>query len=283
MKVHHLNCATLCPLGGRLVNGDGGVFERGTMICHCLLIETPDGLVLVDSGFGLDDVRNPGKRLGRELLPLLGPRFDEEETAIRQVEKLGFKADDVRNVVVTHLDLDHAGGIPDFPKARIHTFAKEHQAAMARATFFETRRYRPMHWAHDPTWVLHRVSGERWFHFEAVHALGGKSSADVLLVPLVGHTRGHCGVAVRTHDGWMLHCGDAYFYYGEMDPVSPRCTPLLDGFQKIIAVDGSERLRNQERLRALVRDHGSEVQVFCAHDPKELERMRQAKGRAKAA
>jgi glyoxylase-like metal-dependent hydrolase (beta-lactamase superfamily II) len=214
---------------------------------------------------------------------LIGPRLEPQETAIQQIEKLGYSAGDVRHVVLTHLDLDHAGGLPDFPKAKVHVFEKEHRAAMSRPTFFETRRYRPAHWAHDPTWVLHRVSGERWFHFEAVHALGGKSSADVLLVPLVGHTRGHCGVALRTHEGWMLHCGDAYFFGGEMDPHAPRCTPGLSFFQRTIAVDDGERLRNQERLRALVRDHGSEVKVFCAHDPLELERMRQGKARAKAA
>ncbi len=29
------------------------------------------------------------------------------------------------------------------------------------------------------------------------------------LVPLFGHTRGHCGVAVRTEQGWLFHAGDA--------------------------------------------------------------------------
>jgi glyoxylase-like metal-dependent hydrolase (beta-lactamase superfamily II) len=29
------------------------------------------------------------------------------------------------------------------------------------------------------------------------------------LVPLFGHTRGHCGVAVRTASGWLFHVGDA--------------------------------------------------------------------------
>jgi len=42
-----------------------------------------------------------------------------------------------------------------------------------------------------------------------VRALPGARD-DVLLIPLPGHSRGHCGVAVKTGEGWLLHCGDAY-------------------------------------------------------------------------
>ena len=270
MKVHHLNCGTMCPLGGRLVNGAGGVFERATMVCHCLLIETADGLVLVDSGLGTADVREPTRRLGREFSAMMGARLDLEETALRQVERLGFGADDVRHVVLTHLDLDHAGGISDFPAAKVHVLDREHDAALHKRTFLESRRYRSAQWAHDPTWVIHAVAGERWHEFDAVHALSGASSGEVLLVPLFGHSRGHCAVAVRSDDGWLLHCGDAYFHTDEMHPDAPHCTPALAAFQRIVAVDDAARVRNQGRLRALKREHGAELQLFCAHDPSEL-------------
>jgi hypothetical protein len=29
------------------------------------------------------------------------------------------------------------------------------------------------------------------------------------LIPLFGHARGHCGVAVQTESGWLFHVGDA--------------------------------------------------------------------------
>ena len=47
--------------------------------------------------------------------------------------------------------------------------------------------------AHGPLWTEHGAGGEAWFGFTAVRAVGD----DVLLVPLRGHTRGHCAVAVR--------------------------------------------------------------------------------------
>ena len=34
------------------------------------------------------------------------------------------------------------------------------------------------------------------------------------MVPLVGHTPGHTGVAVETAKGWLLHCGDALPFGG---------------------------------------------------------------------
>jgi hypothetical protein len=41
----------------------------------------------------------------------------------------------------------------------------------------------------------------------------------------------------------------------------------------MIAVDDAARRSNQDRLRALARDHAGEVAVFCAHDPVEFQRL----------
>jgi hypothetical protein len=47
MRIHHLNCISSCPLGGRLMDGRArSVLERGKLCCHCLLAESSDGLVL---------------------------------------------------------------------------------------------------------------------------------------------------------------------------------------------------------------------------------------------
>jgi glyoxylase-like metal-dependent hydrolase (beta-lactamase superfamily II) len=275
MKVHHLNCATMCPLGRRLINGDGGLLAAGWMVCHCLLVETAGGLVLVDGGLGLEDVREPRRRLSGWFLALVRPRLDLEETALRQVQRLGFKAEDVRHIVPTHLDLDHVGALSDFPKARVHVLEAEYGAAMARATLKERNRYRPQQWAHGPLWARHRIEGESWFGFEAVRQAQGLPP-EILIVPLPGHTRGHAAIAVQVRDRWLLHAGDAYFFHGEMDPQRPWCTPGLKLFQRVVQMDGPARLRNAERLRRLAAERSGEVQVFCAHDPVELDRLAKA-------
>ena len=57
--IHHLNCGTMCPRGARLLAGEGGWLASATTVCHCLLVEGAEGLVLVDTGFGIADTRNP--------------------------------------------------------------------------------------------------------------------------------------------------------------------------------------------------------------------------------
>lgn len=275
MRVHHLNCGTMCPPFARLVNGSGGLLERARMVCHCLLVEGADGLVLVDTGLGTADVADPRRRLGAGFASMMGAPFSRAETALAQVEALGFGREDVRHILPTHLDLDHAGGLSDFPGATVHLLTREHDAAYARRTWRERERYRPMQLAHHPRWRLletrdHGGAGEPWFGFESVRALGGTKD-EVLIVPLVGHSRGHAGIAVKTDTGWILHAGDAYFFHGEVHLDPPQYPPLLARFQSLVEVDRDARLGNQARLRQLAREHGAEVTVVSAHCPVELD------------
>ncbi len=175
------------PLTERLVHGAGSLFRRGRLVAHVVVIETDAGLVLVDSGIGLADIAEPAKRLGRGFLSAAGPLLDPERTALRQLEALGYRPSDVRHIVLTHLDLDHAGGIGDFPTATIHVLATEHAAAMARVTRGERERYRPQQFAHGPRWQLHEASGgERFFGFELARAV---VEPEVLLLPAHGSSR----------------------------------------------------------------------------------------------
>jgi glyoxylase-like metal-dependent hydrolase (beta-lactamase superfamily II) len=216
MHIHHLNCGCMCPLGGALFDG----FSKGLtarLVCHCLLIETNQGLVLVDTGFGLQDVQSHYARLSPFFVHFNNIQFDRKYTAIAQIEKLGFSANDVRHIVLTHLDFDHAGGLEDFPEATVHVMQSEIDAAQDRHGFVTNGRYRPKQWDDVKRWKFYGTGGESWFGFETVRDLEGLPP-EILLIPLAGHTRGHAGVAIATSQGWLLHAGDAYFYRHEMDP-----------------------------------------------------------------
>jgi glyoxylase-like metal-dependent hydrolase (beta-lactamase superfamily II) len=275
MRIHHLGCGSLCPHGARLINGEGGLLAPASIVCHCLLIEADDQLVLVDTGFGVDDANNP-RQLGMAFRALLRPRPRVETTAVRQVEALGFSADDVRHIVTTHLDLDHAGGLPDFPAAEVHVLAPELEAALHPKLGERTRYARGVHWSHGPNWVRHEGGGDSWFGFEGVRILPG-IDAEILLIPLVGHTRGHAAVAINSADGWLLHCGDAYFHRGEISTPA-ECPALLRFFQAAVAADNKARRSNRERLGELAAHHGDEVDLLCAHDPRDLERAQAGAG-----
>jgi glyoxylase-like metal-dependent hydrolase (beta-lactamase superfamily II) len=273
MKTTRLNCVSSCPLGGRLMDGrSGSILERGRLCCHCLLLESSDGLVLVDTGFGLRDVANPKARLSSFFLAMLSPDFREEMTAARQIEALGHKRADVRHIVLTHLDFDHAGGLDDFPLAQVHLLRRERDEAARQSTWLDRQRYRPQQWGSRGRWQLHGLGGgETWFGFQGV-CTGQGLPQDVALVPLPGHTHGHAGVAVRSGGRWLLQAGDAYFHHREMDAQHPGCTPGLRLYQTLMEKSRRQRLDNQARLRKLAHMH-PEVQVSCSHDPQEFERL----------
>ena len=189
LTIHHLNCGTLCPRGGRLISGMGGFFDQARLVCHVLLVEAADGLVLVDTGLGLGDVAKP-MRAGAGLLDPDASKLLAEETALRTVERMGHRRDDVRDIILTHLDPDHAGGLSDFPGASVHAHGDELDAAFAPRTTAERARYRVQQWTHCPRWIRHmpEPTGDRWFGFDAVRPLPG-SRDEILMIPLPGHTR----------------------------------------------------------------------------------------------
>ena len=274
MRVHHLNCISTCPAGGWLMDGrTASVIRRGELACHCLLVETASSLVLVDTGLGLRDVREPRSRLSAFFLALVSPAFREEMTAIRQIERLGYDPRDVRHILLSHLDFDHAGGLDDFPHAAVHLLQPERDHAVAQETWLDRQRFRPQQWSTRGNWRVYPPGGgDAWFGFQRVRQPDGVPP-EIAMIPLIGHTHGHAGIAVARENGWLLLVGDAYFYRDEMDLERPRCTPGLRFYQWMMEKNRSERLRNQQRLRELRRAHGSEVTVFSGHDIEEFERL----------
>lgn len=265
MKVHHLDCGPMQPL------------VVGRLVCHVLLCETASGLVLVDSGMGLADIAEPARRLG-PLRCLLQPSSDPLTTAVRQIEALGFEAADVRDIVLTHLDLDHVGGIADFPAARVHVTATEHAAATAPA-LRERSRYRQVQWDHHPRFVTYAEPGEPWRGFAAAQPVDGLDER-FALVPMPGHSRGHACVAVDTEErGWLLHAGDAVFD-GSMLSGGSAPRRALRTFERMVAFDLAQVRANHERLAELQAREGAAVHVLPAHDPTQLRRAQAAAARS---
>lgn len=253
MVVHHLNCGSLKP---PLVDVQA--------IVYCLLVETSQGLVLVDTGFGTRDYRAPSPKM-RFFLSWMGVPRNMEETALHQVRKLGFRPEDVRHIIQTHMHIDHAGGLADFPWAQVHLSEAEYQAIHHPKGAMEFA-YVQTHWAHRPQWVRHQEPPSRdWYGFAALPVLE-TPEADFYLIPLPGHTRGHCGVAVGKPGSWLLHCGDAASPYHHGSDLHGRGKEaykldfLPGGFADWV-LGG-----HVSRLRALLQEHGSEIRAVSAHD-----------------
>lgn len=253
------------------------------MVCHVLLVETDGGLVLVDSGFGLDDIAEPGRRIG-PTRHVIKPVLDAAETAARQVERLGFTREDVRHIVLTHFDVDHIGGMSDFPHARVHITAAEASGAIHSPSWRERIRYRSAQWAHGPDIVEHEPDGEAWRGFAAARELT-EVAPGIVMLALPGHTRGHAAIAVDASpatgtgpgtgstDRWIVHAGDAFFHRGILDGRT-KVPATLRVFESVIAFDLPRVRDNHARLAELHRRGGPDLTIVSAHDGVQLEAAR---------
>jgi glyoxylase-like metal-dependent hydrolase (beta-lactamase superfamily II) len=248
IKIHHINCGALHKP------------PRPRVGCHCLLLEGERGLALVDAGIGLLDVERPVERIGQAAMDMAGFQFAEAETAVRRIEALGFHREDVKDVILSHGDHDHVGGLADFPEATVHV-AEEELANIAKGSW----RYAPAQFAHNPRWKTCAPSTRQFYGLEA-RPVALENGADALLVPLFGHTRGHCGVAVRRDDHWAFYVGDAYYLRVELGdgehPVSLLAEQAAD--------DNKARRESLSHLRRLAHEYENEIDLFSYHDLSEF-------------
>lgn len=268
LRLQHLNCGTLQPAGG--VES----FGSDKLVCHCLLVETPSRLILVEAGVGLRDIAEPAARLQPSWLEFARPLLDADETAARQLERRGLAPKDVTDIVLTHFDRDHAGGIADFPHARIHLAPEGRETVIRPGTPRDVERLRTRQWDHHVAWAPSGPQIMNWYGVRGAAPLDGCGD-DILLIPLPGHCTGHAGVAIRTPVGysgaqWLLHAGDAYFHRNQTHFPERDVPPGIEQFENTAQQSGALRRKTQHYLTDLIHNYPNEVSVFCSHDPEEL-------------
>ncbi|RNC82943.1 MAG: MBL fold metallo-hydrolase [Phycisphaera sp.] len=248
-KLMHVNCGTL------------RVPSFPTVVCHCLALQDDGGVVLIDAGIGLLDVQQPTDRLGTELIEAAGFQLNAHDTAIARLEAMGISCEQVRHIVLTHADPDHAGGLADFPEATVHIAAEE--LANLRSGH---PRYVAAQFDHGPRWQTHDDSESTdWFGIPS-RRLDCTCQAEVLLVPLPGHTAGHCGVAIGQDGKWLLHVGDAYYLKAELDDPNHPAGQLA----AMRADDDNLRQSSLGTLRRLRDNHADTIEMIGYHDITEL-------------
>jgi len=223
------------------------------------LLKEDDRLVLIDTGIGLLDTQNPIERIGQDLMDMVGYYFDENQTAFRQIENLGLDPEKVTDCIISHLDNDHTGGLADFPKATVHLGIEEFENYNSGSP-----RYLKTPLSHHPRIKTYGKSEFTWFGFEA-RKININTETEIFLVPLFGHTMGHCGVALKKDNNWIFYIADAYYMRVELNDDSHPVNELA----KMRADDNQLRLDTLDKIRKFIKQH-PEIEVFSYHDISEF-------------
>ncbi len=165
---------------------------------YSFVIERPEGLILIDTGLG-SHTRSPRPRIQRRFVP--DPQLEREiGPAMRELD---LDPADVRRVILTHLDWDHAGGLAHFPQAEVLLHRPEHEFAQ---TFPGRQRFEPQHWPQGFGPSLYDLDPDPYGPFPQSKVL--TDDGELRLVPLSGHTPGQVGVIVERGDERLLFSAD---------------------------------------------------------------------------
>jgi len=123
------------------------------------------------------------------------------------LEPLGIRAEDVTQLIVTHLHYDHAGGLYLFPNATLHMQPAEMAYATGPCMCHDVLRM-PYTADHICEAVQRLYSGKVIFHDGDAEVAEG-----VTVHRIGGHARGLQAVRVRTQAGWLVLASDASHYY----------------------------------------------------------------------
>jgi N-acyl homoserine lactone hydrolase len=183
-------------------------------------IDHPEGVIVVDTGQGAH-LLETGKSLHPYMRWEAAFEIDREQEIGPQLRGLGIGPRDVKKVVLTHLHIDHDGGLAHFPNSEILVARGELQAS--KGFIGRVRGYLPNRWPSwfDPTPL--DFEGEQFGSFAYSRRL--TKAGDVLAISTPGHTANHVSVVVRDGDTTFFLAGDtsyneALMLAGKVDGVS---------------------------------------------------------------
>ncbi len=181
------------------------------------------GAVLVDTGLhpsiasdGRQNFGGNGNRFGR-------PSLEAREDVPSQLRGRGLDPGEIPIVVMTHLHMDHASAISEFPKSTFVVSAAEWKAAGSGGL---TDGYRRAHY--DFAFDYRTVDFDRgeigsYASFARTFDLFGDGSVRLAFSP--GHSAGHVCVICRLAERDFVIGGDAMYYLDQLEgsmPLPPR-------------------------------------------------------------
>ena len=183
------------------------------------LIRHPSyGPILVDTGLHPSIVSDPVQNLGRLSTWMMKPRMSHGDDVSSQLRAKGMDPGSVRLVIMTHLHIDHASAIADFPDATFIVTANEWEDATSGAFAFRKGYHRPQF---DYAFDFRTISYDgdnvnSYASFGRTIDLFGDGSIRLASTP--GHTAGHQSVIVRLKDDDLVIAGDTFYLERQLEP-----------------------------------------------------------------
>jgi N-acyl homoserine lactone hydrolase len=220
VRVHPVTTGTsmypadaLIARGGRLapLHAIGFRSERVEVPIPAYIVEHPGhGLFLIDTGFHGSVAVDPKPNLGPVLGRLFNTTMKPDDGIPDQLRARGLDPRAVKTVVMTHLHVDHASGVAQFPDATFVVTAREWRAATEEKGL--TAGYVKRQFDHAFDWRTIDFDGDdvnSFAGFGRTLDLFGDGSVRLAYTP--GHTLGHMSVVLRIVDGEFLVVADAAY------------------------------------------------------------------------
>ncbi len=267
MRIHALSTGTV-SIHPRQVQGEGRGLLRvlntlrdknwtERLPIYAWVIEHPEGLIVIDTG-ATARVNQPGY-LSEQQRQHPRARFwvEPEEEIGPLLRGVGLSPNDVRWVVLTHLHMDHDGGLAHFPKAEMLVSRAEYRAASG--PLGKVLGYFPQHW---PSWFAPRLvdfAPQPFGPFPA--SLPLTRAGDVTLVPTVGHSTGHLSVVLQQEQPGIFFAGDASYTQAL----------LLAGAIDGVALKERAARQTSQRIQQYLRE--TPAVYLPSHDPESSKRL----------
>jgi glyoxylase-like metal-dependent hydrolase (beta-lactamase superfamily II) len=220
------------------------------------LVEHPvAGPLLIDTGLHPSVVDGVEANMGRPARLLYRVRMEREQALALQLEQRGIAATDVRTVVMTHLHVDHASGVSEFPAA---TFVVDRREWDAGGSGGWRKGYHARQFDHAFDWRTIDYDApaiESFASFGRAFDLFGDGSVRLLATP--GHTAGHQSVLLRLGGREALLTGDAAYTW----------QALRDGEIPLVLDDEHRFRRSLGELEHYLR-LTPDALVIPGHDPR---------------
>jgi glyoxylase-like metal-dependent hydrolase (beta-lactamase superfamily II) len=200
--------------GGRLdaLNAYGLRGERSMRLpVPAFLVEHPGaGVLLIDTGLHPSVAVDPKQNFGRLLaFNYRGLAMTAEQAVPAQLRARGLDAADVRYVLMTHMHVDHASAISEFPSATF-VLAKQEWDALPDGKVTEGYVKSQFDYGFDyRTFDFESRETESFSAFGRSFDLFGDGSVRAVFTP--GHTHGHTSYVLRLREREVLVAADAIY------------------------------------------------------------------------